>query len=308
MTTIIDYNNKWASYAGPGGWNDPDMLEVGNGGMTYDEYRAHFSLWALAKAPLLVGCDVTSMTEETREIILNKEVIAVNQDNLGIQGVKVSSREVNTTNSNDENAYGEPGPLTTVPCSEASRGQRWVISEDGTIRNGHGLCVDAPKKSSVTAMKCNSAEDGVKTGSQGWFYDGKHIVNRISGMCLEYSKGSMAARVAPCNDGEGQAWAYSRATGHFTSHLGECLAPVPNKSTAEVWAGKLEGGSWAVVLFNRARESTKITASWAEIGIPEGKALVRDLWLHKDLGVYENEFAAEVGQHSSVMVKITPVQ
>lgn len=307
MTTIIDYNNKWASYAGPGGWNDPDMLEVGNGGMTYDEYRAHFSLWALAKAPLLVGCDVTTMSEETREIILNKEVIAVNQDNLGIQGVKVSSREINTTNDED-NVYGEPGPLTTVPCSDLSRGQRWIISEDGSIRNGHGLCVDAPKKSSVTAVKCNNAEDGVKTGTQGWFYDGKHIVNRISGMCLEYSKGSMAARVAPCNDGEGQMWGYSHATGQFTSHLGECLAPVPNKSTAEVWAGKLEGGSWAVVLFNRARESTKITASWAEIGIPEGKALVRDLWLHKDLGVYENEFTAEVGQHSSVMVKITPVQ
>lgn len=308
MTTIIDYNNKWASYAGPGGWNDPDMLEVGNGGMTYNEYKAHFSLWALAKAPLLVGCDVTSMSEETREIILNKEVIAVNQDNLGIQGVKISSTEINESDTDNINIVGEPSPLTTVPCNTESNGQRWTISEDGTIRNGHGFCVDVPKKSGVAAMKCNSAKNGVKTGSQGWFYDGKSIVNRVSGMCLEYSKNSMAARVAPCNGGEDQMWAYSQVTGQFISHLGECLAPVPNKSTAEVWAGKLEGGSWAVVLFNRARESTKITASWADIGIPEGKALVRDLWLHEDLGVYENEFTAEVDQHSSMMVKITPVQ
>ncbi|KAK9159270.1 hypothetical protein Scep_005844 [Stephania cephalantha] len=89
MTTIADINDKWASYAGPGGWNDPDMLEVGNGGMTYHEYRSHFSIWALMKAPLLVGCDVRNMTAETKEILTNGEVIAVNQDPLGVQGRKV---------------------------------------------------------------------------------------------------------------------------------------------------------------------------------------------------------------------------
>ncbi|KAB2063061.1 hypothetical protein ES319_A10G191800v1 [Gossypium barbadense] len=89
MTTIADINDKWASHAGPGGWNDPDMLEVGNGGMTYQEYRAHFSIWALMKAPLLIGCDVRNMTAETLEILSNKEVISVNQDSLGVQGRKV---------------------------------------------------------------------------------------------------------------------------------------------------------------------------------------------------------------------------
>ncbi|KAK8276577.1 hypothetical protein V6Z11_D10G209500 [Gossypium hirsutum] len=89
MTTIADINDKWASRAGPGGWNDPDMLEVGNGGMTYQEYRAHFSIWALMKAPLLIGCDVRNMTAETLEILSNKEVISVNQDSLGVQGRKV---------------------------------------------------------------------------------------------------------------------------------------------------------------------------------------------------------------------------
>ncbi|CAI9302578.1 unnamed protein product [Lactuca saligna] len=89
MTSIADLNDKWAAYAGPGGWNDPDMLEVGNGGMSYLEYRSHFSIWALMKAPLLVGCDVRNMTTETLEILSNKEVIAVNQDPLGIQGRKV---------------------------------------------------------------------------------------------------------------------------------------------------------------------------------------------------------------------------
>lgn len=91
MTSLADQNDQWASYAGPGGWNDPDMLEVGNGGMSVEEYRSHFSIWALAKAPLLIGCDIRAMNNATLEILSNKEVIAVNQDKLGIQGKKVKS-------------------------------------------------------------------------------------------------------------------------------------------------------------------------------------------------------------------------
>ncbi|RZC71547.1 hypothetical protein C5167_034780 [Papaver somniferum] len=89
MTKLADLNDKWAAYAGPGGWNDPDMLEVGNSGMTTEEYRSHFSIWALVKAPLLIGCDIRSMNNVTTELLSNKEVIAVNQDKLGVQGKKV---------------------------------------------------------------------------------------------------------------------------------------------------------------------------------------------------------------------------
>ena len=74
------------SYAGPGHWNDPDMLEVGNGGMTNIEYRSHFSLWALLAAPLIAGNDLRHMNPEIRDILTNKEVIAVDQDPLGRQG------------------------------------------------------------------------------------------------------------------------------------------------------------------------------------------------------------------------------
>ena len=73
----------WWKYAAPGGWNDPDMLEIGNGGMTQTEYTTHFSLWAIAKAPLLIGCDVRNIDKDTMEILSNTEVIAVNQDKLG---------------------------------------------------------------------------------------------------------------------------------------------------------------------------------------------------------------------------------
>jgi alpha-galactosidase len=89
MLNILDLQNGIESYAGPGHWNDPDMLEVGNGGMTTEEYRAHFSLWAILAAPLIAGNDLRDMKPEIHDILTNKEVIAVNQDPLGSEGRRV---------------------------------------------------------------------------------------------------------------------------------------------------------------------------------------------------------------------------
>jgi len=80
-----------AKYAGPGHWNDPDMLEVGNGGMTEEEYRQHMTLWVILAAPLLAGNDLSKMSPSTLSILTNKEVIAVDQDPLGKQGDRVSA-------------------------------------------------------------------------------------------------------------------------------------------------------------------------------------------------------------------------
>ncbi|WP_314412891.1 NPCBM/NEW2 domain-containing protein [Streptomyces kroppenstedtii] len=91
MLSIMKQNLPLARYAGPGRWNDPDMLEVGNGGMTDTEYRTHFSMWSIMAAPLLIGSDLRSASEETFTVIGNKEVIAVDQDPLGKQGEVLSS-------------------------------------------------------------------------------------------------------------------------------------------------------------------------------------------------------------------------
>ena len=88
MMELADANAMPANGSGPGGWNDPDMLEVGNGGMTTTEYETHFSLWCLMKAPLLIGCDLRDIDNETLRILTNPEVIAVNQDKMGAQGAK----------------------------------------------------------------------------------------------------------------------------------------------------------------------------------------------------------------------------
>ena len=90
MLIIGEANNVYAAYAGPGHWNDPDMLEVGNGGMTDVEYRTHFSLWAIMAAPIIAGNDLRDMSQATRDILTAPEVIAVDQDALGVQGTLIS--------------------------------------------------------------------------------------------------------------------------------------------------------------------------------------------------------------------------
>ncbi|WP_421898270.1 glycoside hydrolase family 27 protein [Marinoscillum sp.] len=84
---ILDMRKDIRKYAGPDHWNDPDMMEIGNG-MSVNEDRAHFSLWAMMAAPLIAGNDLRNMSPETISILTNKEVIAIDQDSLGIQAFK----------------------------------------------------------------------------------------------------------------------------------------------------------------------------------------------------------------------------
>jgi alpha-galactosidase len=92
VMTIVDMQDTLRKYAGPNHWNDPDMLEVGNG-LTNAENRSHFSLWAMLAAPLMAGNDIRKMNEDTRTVLTNKDIVAVNQDTLGVQGFRYSKKE-----------------------------------------------------------------------------------------------------------------------------------------------------------------------------------------------------------------------
>ncbi len=107
-------------YAGPGHWNDPDMMEVGNGGMKDNEYRMHMSLWCLLAAPLIAGNDLTTMTPETLSILTNAEAIAVDQDALGTQGRTIY----------------EEGPVAVIekPLADGSHAVGLFNREQGTIK------------------------------------------------------------------------------------------------------------------------------------------------------------------------------
>jgi alpha-galactosidase len=90
VLNILDRQDSIRQYAGPGHWNDPDMLEVGNG-MKYNEDKAHFSLWCMLAAPLMAGNDIRKMSDETRSILTNKDVIALDQDPLGVEAFRYYS-------------------------------------------------------------------------------------------------------------------------------------------------------------------------------------------------------------------------
>ncbi len=90
---ILDMQDGLREYAGPGHWNDPDMLEVGNGGMSNTEDRSHFSMWCMLASPLIAGNDLANMSEETKQILTNADAIAINQDSLGIQGFKFADKD-----------------------------------------------------------------------------------------------------------------------------------------------------------------------------------------------------------------------
>ena len=166
MAEIGFNQNGLEKYAGPGHWNDPDMLEVGNGGMNDDEYRTHMSLWAILAAPLIAGNDLSKMTPYTVEVLTNREVLAVDQDPLGKQGYRIA----------------QEGPF-------------------------------------------------------------------------------------------------------------------------EVWMKPMADGSKVVGLFNRQRFAEEMAVDFSQIGITS-EAVVRDLWLKKDVGTFKDKFSAFVPRHGVVLVRI----
>src|SRR4029077_13161861 len=90
--TLLEMQDGLAKYAGPGHWNDPDMLEVGNGKLSPAENRTHFSMWAMLAAPLLAGNDLPNMKPEVRDILTNRDVIAIDQDPLGKEARHIYSK------------------------------------------------------------------------------------------------------------------------------------------------------------------------------------------------------------------------
>ncbi|CAH1640393.1 unnamed protein product [Spodoptera littoralis] len=89
MTWFGDHQDEFVKFAGPGHFNDPDMLVIGNSGLTVDQARVQMAVWSILAAPLIMSADLSTMKSEFKEVLLNKDVIAVNQDVLGKQGLRV---------------------------------------------------------------------------------------------------------------------------------------------------------------------------------------------------------------------------
>lgn len=133
------------------------MLRIGNGGMTNLEYTSYFSLWAISKAPLLIGGDVTNMSQATLDIYLNREVIAISQDSLGVQGKKVNTSSSQSPSASSAITIGACSSSKSLPLK-----QRWFYNaNDGRIRSAvDGRCLSIEKRDSdetmhIIAAPCN---------------------------------------------------------------------------------------------------------------------------------------------------------
>ena len=155
VVSLIDQDANLFTFAGPGHWNDPDMMEVGNG-LTDTEGRAHFSMWAILAAPLIAGNDLRSMSAATRTTLTNSEVIAVDQDPLGMQGrlvatpadnLQIWSKTLSGTNTRavallNRNAAGTaaitvPWTALGIPAGAATVRDLWTHTDLGSFTGAY---------------------------------------------------------------------------------------------------------------------------------------------------------------------------
>ena len=312
MIRIIDINNKWYNYSGPGGWNDPGMLEVGNGGMNLEEYKTHFGLWAISKAPLIIGCDVTNMTKEIKNILMNREVIAINQDSLGEQGRKIKYKKIDLP----ENYNLYPEFLDISTCN-GKKEQKWYINENGAIKNNNeDLCIEIPNCSQkIVPLETNRCHIGDikkcgKSKNQEWVYDTKNkkIYSKLfPNKCFHLiNEDKTYISVKTCEKTPFQNFEYNKEEHTFKIN-GKCLTINMNEEATEVWAGKLSDDSYAVLLLNRGSLKSDVSINWEEIGFSSFKALLRDLWKRKDLGIFEYKYTVNLEPHYSQLLKVTPL-
>ncbi len=164
-----------------------EVLEVGNGGMTDAEYVSHFSLWAISKAPLLIGCDITNMSAATLATLTNPEVIAVNQDKLGVQGKKVA---ISSSQLRNASAVVVVADCFSSPSSSDAERQRWKYNyQDRSIRSvvdGRCLSVDGCNTADGAGIVANDCQIGdpqakCQGKNQQWSSDTSyHIISQMN--------------------------------------------------------------------------------------------------------------------------------
>jgi hypothetical protein len=141
-----------SKYAGPGHWNDPDMLEVGNGKMTTDEYKTHMSLWVILAAPLLAGNDLSKMTDTDKSILMNKDAIAIDQDPLGKQGPSAAAASPSACLT----APGARATSLSISRRLASRTARTCVT-CGSSRTSATNPESSPARFQDTESRCSSS-------------------------------------------------------------------------------------------------------------------------------------------------------
>ncbi|RKN47944.1 glycoside hydrolase family 27 protein [Micromonospora endolithica] len=252
IQNIIDVTVPLASYARPGGFNDPDMMEVGRGGMTDTEMRSHFAMWAVMASPLIAGNDLRSMSAETRTILTNRNLIAINQDALGLQATQVSfdgtRRVLAKRLANGDVAvalFNQGASSTTISTTAAAIGKSgssftlldaWT---NATSASSGTISATVPAHGTVVYRVSGGGTTTPPPVTAG------ALVSATSGRCLDVPQSNAANGTQPviwdCNGGANQRWT---ANGQTLQALGKCLdAPLNATAGAKVQLWDCNGGN-----------------------------------------------------------------
>ncbi|WP_199273160.1 glycoside hydrolase family 27 protein [Streptomyces broussonetiae] len=253
MLSIFHSNVGLASYAGPGHWNDPDMLEIGNGSMTATENRSEFSLWAEMAAPLITGTNIASASSDTLSTLTNSRVIAVDQDPLGKQGTMVSSSGgldvlAKPLANGDVSValFNETGSTATITTTAAAIGKTgasaYTLTDlwSGASSTTSGtISASVPPHGTVMYRVAGGTTSGGGTSVTGEL----HAVG--AGKCLDVPNSTTTAgtqvEIWSCNGGANQTWTHSTSD-QLTVYSGSaqmCLDAYNNQTTpgtkVEIW-------------------------------------------------------------------------
>ncbi|MFD8718911.1 glycoside hydrolase family 27 protein [Streptomyces sp. NPDC059629] len=253
MLSIFHSNVGLASYAGPGHWNDPDMLEVGNGSMTAAESRSEFSLWAEMAAPLIAGTNIPSASASTLSVLTNSRVIAVDQDSLGKQGTMVSSSGgldvlAKPLANGDVSValFNETGSTATITTTASAIGKTgasaYTLTDlwSGASSTTSGtISASVPAHGTVMYRVAGGTSGGGGTGVTGPL----HAVG--AGKCLDVPNSTTTAgtqvEIWSCNGGANQTWTHTTSN-QLTVYSGSgqmCLDAYNNQTTpgtkVEIW-------------------------------------------------------------------------
>ncbi|MCI4065557.1 ricin-type beta-trefoil lectin domain protein [Micromonospora sp. R77] len=246
IQNIINVTVPLAGYARPGGFNDPDMMEVGRGGLTDTETRSHFAMWAVLASPLIAGNDVRSMSSAIQQILTNRNLVAINQDTLGLQATQVSfdgtRRVLAKKLANGDVAvalFNQGGTTTTISTTAAAIGKSgssftlldaWT---NATGTTGGAISASVPGHGTVVYRVSGGGTTTPPPTTAG------ALVSAASGRCLDDPQSNTTNGTQPviwdCNGGANQQWT---ASGDTLQVLGKCLDAPANATAgtkAQLW-------------------------------------------------------------------------
>jgi len=296
VITAINTNAPLFPYAGPGGWNDPDIM-IGSSNktayrITEAQSRTMFSLWSVMAAPLLIGSNIIDLTDWDYQTYTNKDIIAIDQDKLGQQGQRIVGGNL----GNDRNIVY----ATMELCNDENKSQLWKYS-NGKILNDH-QCLRIDQHSSYLIYEPCSEKNLPQSPHYLFDFKNEKLVHH-SQECISLLPDGQMISLQPCSKDQVLIKNNTHEKNQFKiSHGNQCLTATyrMQASTYNIWAKPLSNGGWAVHFINIDTVSQKISCDMScfkKMSFPSsGKIKITDLWskdsINFDLG---NIFSSTCG-------------